>query len=168
LKLVNEMTDEQISKIKLIISDFDGVLTDNSVYTDQFGNETVRCSKYDSIGISQITEVGVEFIVVSSESNPTVSKRCEKLKSNYYTNVHDKGEKISQILTDRQLSPCEVLYIGNDINDLNALKFVDFKVCVNDSHPDFIAACDFMTQSKGGQGCIREICDIIKKGKMNE
>lgn len=165
MKLVHEIIDEQAAGIKIIISDFDGVFTDNCVYTDQFGTESIRCNKYDSVGISLLTEVDVEFIVVSSESNPTVQKRCEKLKLKCYTGVQDKGDILSKILTDRDLSPSEVLYIGNDTNDLSALKFVGLKVCVKDSHPDFIASCDFITKNKGGDGCIREICDVIRKGK---
>ena len=64
MKLVHEIIDEQAAGIKIIISDFDGVFTDNCVYTDQFGTEFIRCNKYDSVGISLLTEVDVEFIVV--------------------------------------------------------------------------------------------------------
>lgn len=165
MKFVKEISEKQISEIEIIISDFDGVFTDNCVYTDQFGTESIRCNKYDSVGIDQLSAVDVDFIVVSSESNSSVRRRCDKLKLKCYADVRDKGEKLSQILSHRNLSPSQVLYVGNDINDLSALKFAGLKVGVKDSHPDFIAACDFITEHQGGDGCIREICDVIRKGK---
>lgn len=165
MKLVKEISDEEVSEIEIIISDFDGVFTNNCVYTDEFGNESIRCNKYDSIGIGQLSEVNVELMVVSSERNSSVLKRCEKLELTCHAGVRDKGEQILEILRYRNLCSSQVLYIGNDINDLNALKFVGLKVAVKDSHPDFVAACDFITERKGGEGCIREICDIIRKGK---
>ncbi len=166
MKLVNELNHFEAKKIKIIISDFDGVFTDNCVYTDEVGRESVRCNKYDSIGTAQLAKTDIELVVVSSEKNISVQKRCEKLNLLYFTGVDDKGVLIANILAERSFNADQALYLGNDLNDIPALDFVGFKVAVRDSHPSFIAACDFITEKKGGEGCIREICDILIERKQ--
>lgn len=161
MKSINDITSAEVNVLKLIVSDFDGVFTDNHVYTFEDGKEAVKSSKYDSIGVSQIKKTNIDIIVLSSEQNRTVSARCKKLDLRCYTSIKDKGSFLSKIITERGLNAEQVLYIGNDINDLPALDFVGVKVAVKNSHPNFIAACDFITEKNGGEGCIRELCDLL-------
>ena len=153
--------------IKVICFDFDGVFTDNKVYTDQFGHETVCCNRSDGIGISNLKKFGVKVYVVSTEKNQVVSMRCSKLKINCFQSVEDKAKMLLKISNDLSIPLENFAFVGNDVNDLPALKIVGMPIAVADSYPTIFEFCSFITKKKGGCGAVREICDnfIIAKSK---
>ena len=156
-----------VNNISIVISDFDGVFTDNSVWVDENGIEQVKCSRLDGIGISKLKEVGVELVVVSSEPNKAILKRCEKLKVEAYNNIDDKGSFVKDLIQRKGLNKENALFIGNDENDIPALKHVKFGVGVADSYKSFLDSTQYILSKKGGDGAIRELCEIIVK-KKNE
>lgn len=157
-------------KIKLVFFDFDGVFTDNSVYVDEKGNETVKCCRSDGIGLDRLRSINIESIVISRELNQVVKKRCEKLKIKCLIGCNDKLLELKKILKEKNIKKEEVCFVGNDIQDLACLEYVGFPIIVNDSleevHEKNIAK--YKTKKNGGLGAVREICDIIynkyKKG----
>ena len=104
--------------IKLVIFDFDGVLTDNYVYVCENGNETVKCNRSDGIGISRIQKIGIKCFVISSEKNAVVEKRCKKLNIPLIQNVLDKEIAVLDICKEYNIDLKNTLFLGNDINDL--------------------------------------------------
>lgn len=149
-------------RVRLVISDFDGVLTDNSVFVNQDGVESVRCWRGDGIGINNLQNAGIPFLVVSTESNPVVQARCKKLRVDACINgVENKSQEVIKIARKYQVPLESVMFIGNDINDLEALEIVGVPVVVADSHPDIFRTAKYITKLPGGYGAVREVCDLI-------
>jgi 3-deoxy-D-manno-octulosonate 8-phosphate phosphatase (KDO 8-P phosphatase) len=147
--------------LKLIVYDFDGVMTDNKVYVDQNGVEMVQVNRGDGLGVSEIKKMGIKQIILSTENNPVVSSRANKLKIDCLHGV--KNKKI--VLTDyciRNSIPVEtVAFVGNDINDKAAMKIVGFSFCPSDAHVSIKEISDHVFQAKGGSGVIRELFEYL-------
>jgi len=152
---------ETLKSIKLVAFDFDGVFTDNRVITDQNGIESVICWRSDGIGIRRIVELGIIVVIVSTETNPVVSKRASKLKIPCLQSVEEKDLAITKLCKDFNVSPKNTMFVGNDINDISAFKKVGFPVGVKDSYIDIDPYIIFKTKKPGGYGAVREICDLI-------
>ena len=160
---MNQFT-EAINRIKpeYLLLDFDGVLTTNSVLVNSDGEEFVVCSRSDGIGLSRIKSLGITPIVISTESNLVVSKRCEKLKIACYQAIDDKLLFAKNLEGQSVINLGKSLFIGNDINDISLLKAVALPVVVNDCWPELLDCQPiYRTQLSGGHGAVREVCDII-------
>jgi YrbI family 3-deoxy-D-manno-octulosonate 8-phosphate phosphatase len=155
------MDKELLAQVELVAFDFDGVFTNNMVYVDQDGKETVRCSRSDGLGIERIKEKGVKVVIVSTEINPVVSVRAKKLKIDCYQAVKDKAKAILDICNEMKVKAEKTMFVGNDINDIPAFQVVGFPVCVYDSYPEILPYTIFKTAASGGIGAVREICDLI-------
>ena len=157
--------DNDFSNVKLALFDFDGVFTDNNVYTTENGEEIVRCNRSDGIGISRIKKIGVKCYVISSEKNIVVEKRCKKLNIKFKQNILDKKLAVLDICREHNIEPENTLFLGNDINDIPAFKTVGYPVAVADAFLEVEEFIKFKTKAKGGHGAVREICDIIFRSK---
>ena len=126
--------------IKLIICDFDGVVTDNLVITDQNGKESVIASRSDSMHIKKLREMGVEMMIISSEPNPVVMARAKKMGVDAIHNVgmQDKGRVMREVLEQKNIKAENVIYIGNDLNDLPCFEIAGWSVAVADAYPEII------------------------------
>ena len=154
--------------ISLLISDFDGVFTDNAVFVDQNGKETVRCCRSDGIGIKQLFSLGIDFFVCTSEKVDCVSHRAEKIGFKAYLNIKNKGEFITNYLKEKKINANNVAYLGNDINDLSAFEAVGYKIAVKDAYPEVLSIADKILHKNGGHGAVREACQhIIDFNNMN-
>ena len=167
-KSFKRVSNSKLSKIKLIISDFDGVFTDNNVLICENGIEYVRCSRFDGIGISKLKNHNIKLIVISSEINDVVLKRCEKLNIEGYNNVKNKGDFIQKNIINDKLKKENILYIGNDENDISALDFCGISIGVKDSHDCYLSYVEYIINKNGGDGAIRYICDIIDDKLKNK
>jgi len=145
----------------LLVLDFDGVLTDNFVYVDQHGVESVRCSKEDGMGIALVRKAGVEVVILSSEENAVVQRRAEKLRIPCISAVADKLAAFRRLLVEHGVTAADVIFVGNDVNDLGCLREAGCGLVVADAHPDARAAADGALTRPGGQGAVRELCDAI-------
>lgn len=157
-------------EIRILVLDFDGVFTDNRVYITQDGKESVRCSRSDGMGLASLRESGIKAVVLSSEINPVVSARCQKLNIPCYQGLKNKKDFLLKLLAKNGLNGREVIYLGNDINDMGCMGISGCAVAVADAHSDVLRAADFILQKPGGKGAIRELCDLIiasKKGSIN-
>lgn len=152
------------ARIKLLVLDFDGVMTDDKVYVDENGKETVCCSRQDGLGIESLKKSGVKIMVISKEKNRVVSARCKKLRIKSIQGAKDKSKILKQLLKDLNLPPRQVCYLGNDITDLECIKLAGVGCAVRDSHPALFKVADYVTINKGGNGAVREICDLILAG----
>lgn len=149
--------------IELIVCDFDGVVTDNSVITDQDGKESVLASRSDSMHIKTLKEQGVDFLILSSEPNPVVQARAKKMgvEAIHGVGMQDKGRVMREALAKRNVKAEHVIYLGNDLNDLPCFEIAGWAVAVADAYPEVIRAADYVLTKKGGHGAIRELCEII-------
>ncbi|HCK64744.1 MAG TPA: hypothetical protein DHW49_00630 [Anaerolineae bacterium] len=156
--------------IKLIICDFDGVVTDNSVITDQDGKESVLASRSDSMHIKTLKEKGIEFLILSSEPNNVVQARAKKMgvESIHGVGMQDKGRVMREILEKKNIKAENVIYLGNDLNDLPCFEIAGWSVAVADAYPEVIRAADFVLTKNGGHGAIRELCEIILNRRQND
>ena len=150
-----------IRKIRMVAFDFDGVFTDNMVYVFQNGTEAVRCSRGDGMGLQKLKQLGIETVIISTEANPVVSARAEKLKMRCVQNCADKRAELERITQELGITLDEVAFVGNDINDRACLECVGLPIVVQDAHPDVLPLAKYRTQTAGGYGAVREICDLF-------
>jgi YrbI family 3-deoxy-D-manno-octulosonate 8-phosphate phosphatase len=148
-------------QIKLVVLDFDGVLTDNRVWTDQDGREMVASNRSDSLGLGLIRSAGVQVQVISKEINPVVAARCKKIKVPCLQGVDDKASALKKLLADSKIDPACAVFVGNDLNDLPCFPVVGWSVAVADALPEVIRHADFVLTQRGGHGAVRELCDLL-------
>ena len=151
--------------IKLLVLDFDGVISNNLVWTDQDGREMVTASRSDSIRIKTLREAGVETVILSSETNPVVTARAKKMgvEAIQGLGLQAKGPALKRLLEERGIDPAQVVHVGNDVNDLPVFEIVGWSVAVADAYPEVLRAADFILGKPGGGGAVRELCDLILK-----
>ncbi len=153
------MTDirERMKKLKLIVYDFDGVMTDNRVIVSQDGTESVVVHRGDGYGISQIKDLSIEQVIISTETNPVVRRRAEKLKIDIIHGVADKKSILMEYCRNKGYAMEEVMFIGNDLNDYDAMMSAGVKGAPADAEEEILAIADWISKAKGGHGVIREL-----------
>ncbi len=151
--------------VKLILCDFDGVVTDNFVLTDENGKETVSASRSDSMHIKTLREKGVETMILSSEPNPVVLARAKKMgvEAIHGIGMQNKGKVMREVLERKKVRAEDVIYVGNDLNDLPCFEIAGWSVAVADAYPEVIRAADYVLTRRGGRGAIRELCEMVLK-----
>ena len=152
-----------IRRIRLVAFDFDGVFTDDMVYVIQDGTEAVRCFRGDGIGLQKLSRLGVETVIISTEANPVVSARAAKLKVRCIQDVGDKRAALEGLVVELGIALSEMAFVGNDINDLDALRGVGLPIVVRNAHPDVTEHAIYQTNLPGGHGAVREVCDLFEK-----
>lgn len=152
-------------RVKMILCDFDGVVTDNLVLTDENGKETVSASRSDSMHIKTLREKGVEVMILSSEPNPVVLARAKKMgvEAIHGIGMQDKGRVMREVLEQKKVRAGEVIYIGNDLNDLPCFEIAGWSVAVADAYPEVLRAADHVLTKPGGRGAVRELCEMVLK-----
>lgn len=164
--------EEKFRCVKLLALDFDGVLTDGFVYMNQDGVEMVRCSRKDGLGIEMLKENGIEVIVISKEENPVVPARCRKLKIKCWQKVKTGAGKLDilkRYSLEHGISAKEICFIGDDINDIPCIEWTGVGVTVADGHVENKKVADYITKASGGNGAVREVCELIlifKRGNL--
>jgi N-acylneuraminate cytidylyltransferase len=146
---------------RLVVFDFDGVMTDNRVWVGEHGEEWVACNRSDGIGLDKLRRLGLDLFVLSTEPNTVVASRCRKLGLPFEHGVREKADRLRQLICDRGLTPSQVVYVGNDLNDVDCLRLAGCGVVVADAHPDAVRAADLTLTRAGGHGAVRELCDRL-------
>jgi 3-deoxy-D-manno-octulosonate 8-phosphate phosphatase (KDO 8-P phosphatase) len=160
-----DLSPEQIEKIKqlkLLILDVDGVLTDGRLFFDQQGNEYKCFHARDGHGLKLLKQTGVEIAVISGRSSATVALRMKNLGIEHVYQGHEnKRMAFQEILQNLQLSPNQVAHVGDDLLDLPIMTQVGFAIAVQDANFAVKQYAEWCTQTLGGQGAVREVCDLI-------
>nr|WP_209044142.1 acylneuraminate cytidylyltransferase [Brevibacterium marinum] len=151
----------QLVDVDALVTDFDGVHTDDSAYVDEDGNEQVRIHRGDGMGVSRLVRSGLPVMILSKERNPVVTRRAEKLHADVTQGVDDKARILASWIDEQGLDATRVAYVGNDINDLEAFDVVGWPIAVADAHPKVLAAARVVLDRPGGKGAVREVCDLI-------
>ena len=155
------LAKESIRRARAVFFDFDGVFTDNSVYVTEDGKESVRCWRSDGLGLEKLRRIGFYHQIISTETNSAVVKRAKKLKIRCVNGIQDKYEKLEEIADSHNFDLDEVIFVGNDVNDLECLKKVGVAIMVADAHKSLLSENFYVTTMNGGFGAVREVCDLI-------
>ncbi|MFI6598270.1 N-acetylneuraminate synthase family protein [Nonomuraea sp. NPDC050536] len=147
--------------VDAVITDFDGVHTDDRAYVDSDGREMVLVSRSDGMGIALLRRSGVKLLVMSTEHNPVVAARARKLGVPVLQGLAEKRTVLRDWLTIEGLDPARVAYVGNDVNDLGPMAEVGWPIAVPDAHPRVRAAARVVLSKPGGAGAVRELCDRV-------
>ncbi len=149
-------------RIKLLLTDCDGVLTDNGVYYSERGEEMKRFSIRDGMGVERLRAVGVESGIMTGETSPSVQKRADKLKiTELHLGIKDKPARLAEIMARTGLAAEEIAFIGDDTNDVEILKLVGLSACPGDATSFARAVAQYQCQALGGHGAFRELAELI-------
>ncbi len=153
---------ERAKKIKLVIFDVDGVLTDGRLYFDQEGREYKTFHARDGLGLHFLREFGIEMAVISGRRSEIVERRLSAFGMTLiYQGYDDKLAAFEEILKERPYRAEQIAYVGDDLLDLPAMRRVGLAIAVQDAHPLVKRQAHWITELPGGQGAVREVCDLI-------
>lgn len=158
---MSEFLHETVRALRLVVFDFDGVFTDNAVYVSQDGREQVRCWRGDGIGLRALERVGLIPLILSTEPNPVVGARAEKLRVRCHHGIENKLRELQSIAAEMKIPFAQISFVGNDVNDAECLRAVGLPIAVQDAHPSVLPLARYRTQTRGGYGAVREVCDLI-------
>ncbi len=147
--------------IKLIVFDFDGVMTDDTVQVDTNGIETVRCSRADGYGIEMARRAGLEMLIITKERNSVACQRAKKLKIPIFYGIDDKESALENYLAKIGVDWPNIVYVGNDINDLACIKRAGCGVAVANACSEVIESAKVKLSRSGGNHAVRELLDLI-------
>ena len=157
---------EKACQVQIVILDVDGVLTDGSMYYSDSGEVLKRFNTKDGMGISLLQRAGIKVAFVSGESTGIITKRAEKLKvTDVYLGVEDKLTAVDDVLQKYRMNYQDACFVGDDINDFSVLKKVGFGVAVRGAVQIIKSIAHYVTSRDGGDGAVREVCDIILASK---
>jgi 3-deoxy-D-manno-octulosonate 8-phosphate phosphatase (KDO 8-P phosphatase) len=153
--------DIKSKKIKLLIMDVDGVLTDGGLYYSENGDEMKKFNSKDGLAIKALKEKGIMTGIISNSHNTNIiSKRCKVLGIDFYeVNYAPKLQTLMLKCKELDINPNQVVYIGDDLNDEAVLKAVGVSACPADAVEQIKKSCRIILSKKGGEGCVRELID---------
>ncbi len=157
---------DKISKIKIVLTDIDGVLTDGGLYYTDEGMVMKRFFVRDGMGAVMLQEKGIEVGIVTSDKSEIATARGKRLNFELvYSGVKNKKQVIEEICSLRKIIPENIAYIGDDVNDIEALKIVGFSACPADAIDPVNSLVDYVCKKEGGRGAFRELADLIMANK---
>lgn len=149
------------TQIDLIVYDFDGVMTDNKVLVFEDGKEAVCCNRSDGLAIEKIKLEGIPQVILSTENNQVVTARAKKLNLEVIQGLSDKKTTLIGYCKERNIDLKKVVYIGNDINDLEAMKLVGYPIAPSDANNRIKDIAKIVVKRDGGDGVIRDFFENI-------
>lgn len=160
---INPGIKEKAKKVKLLLTDSDGVLTDTGVYYSEKGEEFKRFSIRDGMGVERLRKLaGVESGIITGEESGSVRARAQKLRLiELHEGVKDKLSVVKELASKYSLEPCNIAYIGDDTNDIEVLKYSGLSACPADAVIQIKQIVDYITESKGGFGAFRDFAELI-------
>ena len=158
--------EERARKVKILLSDVDGVLTDSKIIYDTHGGELKCFNVQDGVGLFLMASQGIKVILISARGSSILRRRAREIKvSKLYQNVKDKSKVFQRLLRKFKISPDEVCYMGDDLPDLSAMRQAGFAVAVPNAAPEVRDAAHYITKKEGGAGAAREIAELILKAQ---
>jgi N-acylneuraminate cytidylyltransferase len=151
---------ERIS-VQAVVTDFDGVHTDDTALVDADGRERVRVSREDGMGVALLRRAGLPMLILSTEVNPVVRSRAEKLRVPVLHGIDDKESALRGWAEEVGVALADIAYLGNDVNDLPAMRIVGWPVAVADAHPLVLEEARVVLSRRGGHGAVRELIERV-------
>ena len=150
-----------INNIDAFVFDFDGVLTNNLVYLNQEGVESVVCSRADGLAFDVLRKLKKPTFILSTEKNSVVTMRAKKLKIQALQGIKNKADALSSLSESKGYDLGRILYVGNDLNDFNVMKICGYSVCPIDSHIKIKELSNIVLNTRGGEGVVRELLEEV-------
>lgn len=147
--------------VDALVTDFDGVHTDDAALVAADGTEAVRVHRGDGLGVERLRAAGVPMLILSKERDGVVAARGAKLRVPVLQAVDDKAAALSAWLAEQGVDPARCAYVGNDVNDLSAMALVGWPVAVADAHPAVKRAARLVLRNRGGHGAVREAAELV-------
>lgn len=154
-------------RIDALVMDFDGVHTDNTAYVLDDGREAARVNRSDGMGVSMARRAGLQMLILSTETNPIVRRRAEKLRVECIAECDDKLPALREWADANGLVPEQIAYIGNDVNDRACLEWVGWPIIVADAHESLSGMHATITNACGGDGAVREVLDRLTRPRTS-
>jgi 3-deoxy-D-manno-octulosonate 8-phosphate phosphatase (KDO 8-P phosphatase) len=159
---MNEILTNKAKKIRLVVFDVDGVLTNGSLILGEKGEEYKVFHVHDGLGLVMLRESGLKIAVISARSTPIVAERMAALGIDYvYQGQSDKQSAIIELMKKMDVSKEETAFAGDDLIDLPAMRQTGLAIAVANAQPLVLEHADWVTLKAGGQGAVREICEMI-------
>lgn len=158
-------TNTDLSRIKLLASDVDGVLTDGLIIYGSGNTEFKGFNIKDGLGIKMAWLMKLSVVWITGRISDAVARRADELNVQVYQGIGDKDAGLRAVAADRGLSLDEIAYVGDDLNDLPALRIAGYPIAVADSTAEVIQAAAYVTHAPGGHGAIREVIEHILDGQ---
>jgi N-acylneuraminate cytidylyltransferase len=152
----------KIPKPKIVFTDFDGCLTDDRVWLNQEGEEFVAANRKDGLAVKRLKSLGIQLVITSTETNKVVLARGNKMGVEVLQGLSDKSVAIEQYLEQNNSSWEDVWYIGNDVNDLGAIRKAKFSICPSDAVKAVKKEVDLKLKTKGGYGVLSELATLLE------
>ena len=152
----------KIPKPKILFTDFDGCLTDDRVWLNQDGEEFVAANRKDGLAVKRLKNLGIQVVITSTETNKVVLARGNKMGVEVLQGLSDKAESIEQYLNQKNLFWKDVWYIGNDVNDIQAIRKAKFSICPSDAVKAVRKEVDLKLRTKGGYGVLSELATLLE------
>lgn len=173
LKDLPELTDKDLlhrdrraAAVRLLVLDVDGVLTDGRLLLGPGGQEFKIFHVHDGLGLVMLRESGVEVAVISSRDSPVVAERMAALGIEYvYQGRTDKRAALSSLMTEMGVDAASTAYVGDDLVDLPAMAQAGLAIAVANARPEVLARAHWITTARGGEGAVREICEMLLEAK---
>lgn len=163
-----QVIEQAAEKIKLFVTDVDGIMTDGTLVYDHKGHELKMFNVLDGLGLKLLQQQGIEVAIISSRNSAAVSQRAKDLEIKHvFQGKEDKRATLSELILHLHLQPEQVAYIGDDLQDLALIKYVGLGITVPNAHPVVREQARWQTIAKGGQGAVRECCDLILKAQKH-
>ena len=157
---------QRAARVKIMIFDVDGVLTDGSLTYDANGEITKTFFVLDGLGIQLLNRTGVRTAIISARRSPIVDRRASDLGiTHVFQGQHDKRLAFAELLEQTGVTAEECGYIGDDVIDLPLLTRVGFAVTVPSGHPEVQHRAHYVTKNAGGRGAVREVCDMVMRAQ---
>jgi 3-deoxy-D-manno-octulosonate 8-phosphate phosphatase (KDO 8-P phosphatase) len=149
--------------IKWLFTDIDGVWTDCCIYYSAEGEELKKFSYRDGMGVERLRKfTSIQIAIITGENSPMVARRAEKLKiDQVFLGVKNKLAVIEEFIKENNLTWNQIAYIGDDMNDFDAMTRAGLKACPADAFKDILSIADYQCKLKGGEGAFREFCEFI-------
>ena len=154
--------------VDAVVTDFDGVHTDDTAQIDAKGGERVVVNRGDGLGIRLLSEAGIPVLILSTEEHPVVAARAAKLRVEAKHGVANKEAALIEWASARGIALDRIAYVGNDINDLGALSIVGWPIAVPGSHPSVLSAARVVLGHRGGSGAVRELAERVLRARTRE
>jgi 3-deoxy-D-manno-octulosonate 8-phosphate phosphatase (KDO 8-P phosphatase) len=166
LTLSDSALAEKLQAVKAVILDVDGVLTDGGIYYDPTGRDIKRFHVADGLGIELLRQAGIRVVIMSGRVSEALTRRAAELRvTDCYQGLRDKKAQIEKLRQQWQLKAEELLYVGDDLNDLPAFEAVGVRVAVANADDMLRSQAHYVTQATGGNGAVREVCEWLLKAR---
>ncbi len=156
----------KFERIKLVVFDVDGVLTDGKIIYDSQGMDMKAFNVQDGLGISLLVQAGIKVAFMSAKGSDTIRRRARDCKVEIILeNIEHKGMALKKLAEDLKIDLSEVAFVGDDLVDIRAMKICGFPIAVANACPEVKEVAVYVTQREGGSGAVREICEVILKDR---